>query len=189
MMMKLPLSKQTIQMCFPNASSKTVEKYTDALNQCLVKFQINTGARVAAFFAQLEVESGSLHYVEEIASGSAYEYRKDLGNLEPEAIEAAHKQRTTTGKFYKGHGLIQITGYFNHRDCGEALGIDLVNNPNLLSELPYSVLCAGWYWNTRNCNAPADIKDINKVTKAINGGYNGLSDRELAYYRNLAILE
>lgn len=184
----LPLSKQTLQKCFPNTKSTTIDKYLDGINQTLTKYSINTPLRIAAFLAQVAVESGSLFYVEEIASGSAYENRKDLGNLEPEALEAAHKHGATTGKFYKGHGFIQITGYFNHKSCGEALGIDLVNNPKLLCQSPYSALSAGWYWNSRKLNALADAKEFRKITKIINGGYNGLSERELFYYRNLALL-
>lgn len=178
------LTEDDVKHLFPFASKANVSKFTQPLNDTINKYQINTPYRISAFCAQLEVESGSLHYVEEIADGSAYEYRKDLGNLEQEALDAAHKVGKTTGRFYKGHGLIQITGFYNHKECGEALGLDLINHPTLLTQPEYAALSAGWFWNTHNCNALADINMFGKITKVINGGFNGGKERAMAFCRN-----
>lgn len=83
------------------------------LNEAMDEFGIDTPARKAAFVAQLAHESWSFRYVSEIASGLAYNGRKDLGNTRPEAIRIAAEHGSTPGPWWKGHGLIQITGYDN----------------------------------------------------------------------------
>lgn len=177
----MKLTEDQLKGMIPLASSKLREKYLSPLNSAMEKFEINTSLRVAAFIAQITHESGSLQYVEEIADGSAYEFRKDLGNLEPEALAAAHAKKTTTGRFYKGHGLIQITGYFNHRECGKTLGLDLVNNPQLLTEPANACLSAAWFWKTRGCNELADNQEFGRITRVINGGTNGATERVKLY--------
>lgn len=141
-------------------------KFIDGINAAMAEFNINTKPRQAAFLAQIGHESGQLRYTREIASGDAYEGRKDLGNTWP-----------GDGRRYKGRGLLQITGRTNVLACGKALGLDLENNPELL-ELPENACrSAGWFWSTRGCNELADTGDQIKVTKKINGGTNGLADR------------
>jgi putative chitinase len=151
--------------------------FLEPLNAAMARFEIDTLPRAAAFLAQVAHESGQLRYVSEIASGKAYEKRIDLGNTDPAAIRAATRAGTTPGPFYKGHGLIQITGYFNHRDCGRALGLNLVDSPILLCEPEPAALSAGWYWSTHDLNWLADRKDFVGITQKINGGTNGLKDR------------
>jgi len=182
------ITKQQLTLLMPHASEKNVEKFLIPLCTAMQKYRINTPPRIAAFLAQLEVESGSLYYVEEIACGSAYEKRKDLGNLCEEALSAAHSKKSTTGKFYKGHGLIQITGFYNHKECGKALELDLVNEPTLLCEPEYAAASAAWFWDTHGCNELADVGLFGKITKVINGGYNGAEERLKAYGRNKKIL-
>lgn len=169
---------------FPHASDKNLEKYHEPFNKTIQKYNINTPVRIASFCAQLEVESGSLYYVEEIADGSAYEYRKDLGNLAEEALTAAHNKGTTTGKFYKGRGLLQITGFYNYKEVGKALELDLINHPELLKDPLNACLSAGWYWSTHDCNSLADVGLFGKITKVINGGFNGAKERTAAFGRN-----
>jgi putative chitinase len=76
------------------------------------------------------------------------------------------------------HGLIQITGYYNHKKCGEALGIDAVNNPAILSTYKYAALSACWFFATHGCNELADAGDFKGQTRRINGCYNGFEDRK-----------
>lgn len=125
-----------------------------------------TPQRTAHFLAQIAHESGGFKYVEEIASGAAYEGRKDLGNTE-----------TGDGVRYKGRGVLQLTGRANYRRYGELLGLDLERQPGLaaLPEVAYRV--AALYWLDRNINTDADRDDLRAVTRAINGGTNGLSGR------------
>ena len=165
------------------------EKFTQFINDTCDKYEINTPVRQLCFLAQVGHESGGLFYTEELASGAAYEGRKNLGNTQP-----------GDGVRFKGRGLIQITGRANYKSIGDALGVDFVKNPTLLGgknvkvctpdQLKYAALSAGWFWNSRNLNSLAEIIDIKKsidtgtnldnfkaITKKINGGYNGLADR------------
>jgi putative chitinase len=153
-------------------------KWIEPLNKAMEKYEINTSLRIAHFLAQVGHESGRLIYVREIASGKAYDNRTDLGNTKPEAISIANQNRTTPGQFYKGHGLIQITGFNNHSLCGKALEIDLINQPYLLEQPDYAALSAAWFWSTHNLNSLADQDLFVKITKVINGGTNGLTDRQ-----------
>jgi putative chitinase len=157
-----------------------LQRFVQPLNDAMEEFEINTPARQAAFLAQLAHESGSFRYMEEIASGAAYEGRRDLGNHEQEAIDAAAAHGTTPGKFYKGHGPIQVTGYYNHRDCGMALDLDLINEPTLLTDPVHGCRAAAWFWRSRGLNEMADLGRQETITRRINGGLNGYSER-MAY--------
>jgi len=182
------VTKEQLQLMIPIAPASRIGIYYIPLVEAMKWADISTPLRIAAFIAQVTHESGSLKYVEEISSGSAYETRRDLGNLEQRALDAAHSNHSTTGRFYKGHGLIQVTGYYNHRDCGVTLGINLVSNPRLLCEPQYASLSAAWFWMTHKLNKLADTGDIKEITRVINGGYNGLEDREANYTRCKQVL-
>lgn len=148
---------------------QVIERYQNALNAEMNRNGINTAIRMAHFLAQVGHESGAFRYSEEIASGSAYEGRKDLGNTQP-----------GDGKRFKGRGLIQLTGRRNYQDFGKFVGLNLLTNEGARSvglQPKLSVLAAVWYWNTRKLNALADADDVIKITKKINGGLNGLEDR------------
>lgn len=156
-----------LKAIMPQARAADLETYCDPINRVLADFDMANPVRSAAFIAQVAHESGSLRYKEEIASGSAYEGRKDLGNTRP-----------GDGKRFKGRGLIQLTGRANYRACGLALNLDLENNPELVVQDPYTnAAVAGWYWQSRNINAAADREDFQRVTRLINGGLNGYGDR------------
>lgn len=145
--------------------------FISALNSAMAEFNIDTPARQAAFIAQVGHESSQLLYVRELASGDAYEGRRDLGNTHP-----------GDGRRYKGRGLIQITGRANYIACGAALGLDLVAKPELLEQPVTACRSAGWFWKTHGLNELADAGDQVKVTRRVNGGTNGLDDR-LALFR------
>ena len=133
---------------------------------------VNTPLRFAAFLSNILHESGCFRYVREIASGEAYEGRKDLGNV--------HKG---DGKLFKGRGLIQITGRANYMEISKDwYGNDsIVRNPEILASPENAVRSAYWFWNKRNLNAIADKPDFKTVCKRINGGLNGYAER-LKYY-------
>lgn len=156
------------------------DAFLGPLNAAMDEFGIDTPARQAAFIAQIAHESGSLRYVREIASGEAYEGRRDLGNTEP-----------GDGVRYKGRGLIQITGRANYRACSLALFGDerLLASPQLLEESGNACRSAAWFWKTHGLNKWADAGDFDGVSDVINrgrktakeGDANGYEDR-LAYY-------
>lgn len=145
---------------------KRAATFVDHINSTFIEFKIDTPARQASFLSQVGHESGQLLYVRELASGAAYEGRKDLGNTQP-----------GDGTRYRGRGLIQITGRENYTACMMALDIDCVAHPELL-ELPENACrSAGWFWATHGLNELADAGDQTNVTRRINGGTNGLADR------------
>lgn len=87
---------------------------------------------------------------------------------------------------YRGRGLKQLTGKDNYKRCGEALGVDLVANPDLLLEPIYAARSAGWFWKVNNLSSFADNADIKGMTKKINGGYIGLEQRQALYNKIMA---
>lgn len=127
---------------------------------------LDTELRFAHFMAQLMHESGSFRYMEELASGAAYEGREDLGNSQP-----------GDGVRYKGRGPIQLTGRANYRHFGNALGFDLERHPQLAAIPSIGLLAACEFWSQKGLNAFADKDDLLTITKRINGGTNGLADR------------
>lgn len=82
---------------------------------------------------------------------------------------------------YRGRGLKQLTGKDNYERCGKALQVDLVNNPEKLLEPDFAARSAGWFWDSNNCTAFIDRDDFEGLTKRINGGLNGLADRQQRY--------
>jgi putative chitinase len=158
-----------------------LELYTPHIDEAMTEFEITTPMRAAAFIAQLFHESGGLIYMEEIASGAAYDNRKDLGNTRPEAISAAKARGTSPGRLFKGRGPIQLTGYYNYLKYGQLLGIDLVAHPELAATAEVGFRIAGLYWKTNALNVLADKGMFKTITRRINGGLNGYEDR-LKYY-------
>jgi putative chitinase len=135
---------------------------TDTLD----KYAINTKLRIAHFLAQACHESDGFCTTVEYASGNEYEGRRDLGNVNP-----------GDGPRYKGRGLFQLTGRANYKEYGDALGIDLVDNPEKAAEPATSLLIACEYWNKHNLSTFADNDDIFHITQRINGGQNGAPQR------------
>jgi putative chitinase len=153
-----------------NATRQHIDLYAGPLASKMVAAAITTPLRQAHFLAQLGHESGELRYTEELASGDAYEGRRDLGNTAP-----------GDGRRFKGRGLIQLTGRANYQAYSDAIGRNLVDgdNPHLLATDPdLAVDVACWFWQTHGLSGLADRDDVIGITKKINGGLNGLPDRE-----------
>lgn len=160
------LTTKDLRAIAPTASSNRINQLIDELNRTMLEFDISTPLRQAHFLAQILHESDRLNALEEYASGAAYEWRSDLGNV-----------NSGDGIRFKGRGLIQVTGRNNYRECSKALGVDLISNPKRLADPDLACRSAGWYWSTRKLNPDADRDDVRTITKVINGGFNGLDDR------------
>lgn len=89
---------------------------------------------------------------------------------------------------YRGRGLKQLTGKDNYARCGQALGLDLVGNPDLLLDPLPAARSAGWFWKANSLSTFADAGDIKGMTKKINGGFIGLEDRQRRYEKVLAAI-
>lgn len=163
------VTPEQLQKAIPYSGARAFA-FAGPLTAAMAEFGINTPQRQAAFIAQVAHESGSLRYTLEIASGAAYEGRLDLGNTQP-----------GDGMRFKGRGLLQITGRTNYGKCATALGLDLLRSPELLESPAGACRSAGWYWQVRNLNGFADRDAFGSLTKAINGGFNGLDERCAAW--------
>lgn len=164
--------EQLIKACDCSPHLGTI--YLDAMNETLDRFDISDAVRQAAFLAQVAHESGRLVYTKELWGPTKAQRRyeppsdkaKDLGNVYP-----------GDGYKFRGRGLIQITGRSNYFACGRALGLDLIEEPGLLSQPRWAAISAGWFWQSHGCNELADGGDFVRLTRRINGGTNGLDDR------------
>lgn len=171
----MTISLLQLQRIIPNAGPRA-GVFHGPLVAAMDEFEINTPVRQAPFLAQIAHESGSLRYVRELADGGAYEGRVDLGNVEP-----------GDGPYFKGRGLIQITGRSNYAKCAEALGLPLLEQPELLEQPVNACRSAAWFWRSRDLNRLADEGDFLMISKRINGTNrktglpNGWEDR-LAFY-------
>lgn len=167
-------------------STATAQTYVVDVNRALAQAGCTTVNRAAMWCAQVGHESAGLRYMEEIASGAAYEGRRDLGNTQP-----------GDGRRFKGRGPIQLTGRNNYarfgqwcRDNGLVSDANyFVNNPAVVATSRWGFLAASWYWVVArsNLNALADAGDITAATRAVNGGINGLADRIVRWNRCRAL--
>lgn len=169
------LTPERLMRMSPGLSAEKAAEVAPGLNAAMQEAGITTPERQAAFVAQVAHESGNFRYSEEIASGRAYEGRRDLGNTQP-----------GDGERFKGRGYIQLTGRANYAAAGRALGLDLVNHPELASRPENAGRVAAWFWNSRGLNAKADAGDFAGITRSINGGQNGAADRNRRFQVALA---
>lgn len=164
------LTSLVLNRIYKMRSKAALEPYMEALNAAMKEFEINTPLRQAAFLAQVGHESCQFKYFEEIADGSAYEGRKDLGNTQP-----------GDGKLFKGRGPIQLTGRNNYAKASKDLGVDLIASPKRAADLDVGFRIAGWFWKKNGLNELADSKSFDAITKKINGGLNGKKERDVLY--------
>lgn len=172
------MTRQELKKIAPYARGSNIDIYTPLLNKYMPEYKICGKLRESAFIATIIWESGSFKYTREIASGAAYEGRKDLGNTE-----------AGDGKRYKGRGLIQITGRYNYSVASLAMGIDLLKNPELLAEPDNATWVSCWWWQSKGLNELADKGDFRRITRIVNGGYNGWADRLNFYNKAKEVLK
>lgn len=172
---------------FPHCPQNKVALYLPLLIAAMREFAITSRRRAASFLAQLGHESCDFKYFEELASGKAYEGRRDLGNTQP-----------GDGVRFKGRGPIQITGRMNYSRVALALSIPCVQRPEMLARPDFGYRAAAWFWQTNHLNSVADmlsgsgstsdIKQFDQITHRVNGGYNGRDDRRRRYLVALSVL-
>lgn len=145
-------------------------QYARPLEAECIRAGITSPLEKAHFLAQVAHESDRFRTATEYASGRRYEGRRDLGNNEP-----------GDGPRFKGRGLIQCTGRANYAAFSRWRYRDdrIVRNPELLALPGDAVAVAIWYWCVRapECRTRALADKLEGVTRAINGGLNGLDDR------------
>ena len=204
----IKLTLEHLQACLPEAKVANLEKFLEGFNETFEHFDINTPESMAMFLAQTGHESGNFSATEEnlnySAKGLTGTFRKYFPS-EADATPYARKpekianrvyggrmgngpEASGEGYKYRGRGVIQLTGKDNYRNCGKALGIDLLAEPDQVAKNPVAVLSAGWFWDTRKLNTWAEKGDVLTVTKKINGGTIGLEDRKKHYEHIVEVL-
>jgi len=188
-------------------SPALAQKWFPVVNAAMQKYGINTPLRQAHFLAQVGHESSGFVHTEEslnyrygallamfghrIGEDDALKYgRVDSG---PNAHPADQKmigsiiyadrngngdRNTGDGYRYRGRGLIQVTGKANYAALVKQLGVDIVKNPELLTQPQYAAESAAAWWGNHGLNSVADSDDVTRITRIINGGTNGLEDRK-----------
>jgi putative chitinase len=168
----MPITADNVRALSQHATARIVSGIVD--NQdAIAAGGIDTPLRLCHFLAQLAHESAHFQVTREFASGQGYEGRHDLGNTQ-----------AGDGVRYRGRGLIQTTGRANYRQATIAIrrlnsaAPDFEANPVELEAFPWALLAGITYWQSRNINSAADRDDVVRVTELINGGHNGLAERE-----------
>jgi putative chitinase len=202
----------TLHRMVPNCSQPSL--WADALGTRLTTAEIESNHEVALFLAHAGHESASFRQLEESLNYSTEALHKLFGahritRLEIETLGRKKNQQANQvglgnvlyggewgkanlgnvypgdGYNFRGRGIFQLTGRYNYAQCADQTGLDLVNDPDLLSSDPVAaVISAIWYWQTFITG-----NDVRSTTKQVNGGYHGLPDRIQRYKRALAVLE
>ncbi len=168
-----PWSAEKLAAIMPHATAERIGLFADPLVAQMTAAGIVSPLHQAHFLAQIAHESGELRYTEEIASGDAYEGRADLGNTQP-----------GDGRRFKGRGLIQLTGRANYEAFAADSGIDVLADPGRVAAEPaLAVQVACWFWRKHRLNDLAVGDDVAPITKVVNGGYNGLAERQAFFDR------
>ncbi len=191
---------------FPN--NRYPQDWTDALNKILPDYDINTKKRIAAFLAQTGHESGDYSVLKEnlkysvkrmmevwpkrfptIASAKPYEYNEEkLANKVYANRLGNGPESSGDGYRYRGRGIIQLTGKSNYQKFADYIETDLDAVPKYLESFEGAVHSACWFWESLNLNKYSDIGDIRNQTIKINGGTNGLFERQAKYNKILTLL-
>jgi len=182
------------------------DKWEIPLNQVFVKYDIGTPKRQAAFIGQCAVESANFTRLQENLNYSAQRLTQvwpsrfpNVSMAEPYAnnpeklanfVYAGRMGNLQDGDGWKfhGRGLIQLTGRENYANCGSGIGVDLIDNPDLLLTPKYAALSAGWFWNKKGLNTLADSQEYGAMTRRINSGLTGLDERIAKITKALQVL-
>lgn len=181
-------------------------KWEIPLNQVFVKYDIGTPKRQAAFIGQCSVESANFTHLQENLNYSAQRLMQvwpsrfpNISMAQPYAnnpeklanfVYAGRMGNLQDGDGWKfhGRGLIQLTGRENYANCGSSIGVDIIDNPDLLLTPKYAALSAGWFWNKHGLNLLADAQEYGTMTRRINGGTTGLDERIAKITKALQVL-
>lgn len=192
------LTAEQFKQCFPN--NHEPQEWTDALNAVLPNYGITSPLRLAAFLAQCGHESEGFTAVKENLNYSAQaltatwpkrfppEVAKSYARQCDHIANRAYADRLGNGPEssgdgwkYRGRGVIQITGKDNYRAFAKCVGKSLEDVTGYLETKQGAVESACWYWSTRVLSPLADKEDMDRITRVINGGTNGMADRMARY--------
>lgn len=165
----LAVTRERLLRLAPSANATIIAGIAERFDELAGDHGITTPRRICHFLAQAAHETDGFRTLEEYGGPNyfaRYEGRRDLGNTQ-----------AGDGIRYHGRGIFQLTGRANYRRFGQVIGIDLEAEPERAMEPETSLRVAFAYWGERAINAAADADDSERVTRLINGGRNGLSER------------
>jgi putative chitinase len=188
-------------------SSARAAVYEAPLNNVCTEYEIDTPLRMAGFLSQIAHESGGFSATVENLYYQASALNRSWPELfpgqvaqqyamQPERIaNRAYGNRMGNGDEasgdgwkYRGRGLIQLTGKENYLNFAMSTDVDVLVHPELVELPELAALSAGWFWHTNDLNTLADRGYVEAMTRRINGGLNGLADRQAKYTAALAVL-
>jgi putative chitinase len=195
------ITLEQLRAICPRTGVPVLARFVDPLNTAFERWDVSTPQRRADFLAQYAHETDGfqklderLHYTDaERVRAMFGRHFKEIsdddvrGFMESPEMFASRiyaermgngPEATGDGYRYRGRGLCHLTGKGNYALCGEAIALDLVDNPDLLLAPGPACLAGGWYWKHCGANALADRGDFRALTRAINGGEFGLASRE-----------
>ena len=192
------MSNLTLDQLKQMVKNPHIDHWHEVLDQLLPDYDINTPLRVAHFIAQCAHESGNFVFIKENLNYRADSLMKtfkryfptlDLAQQyekKPEKIAnrvyanrmGNSDEASGDGWRYCGRGLIQLTGKDNYTFFAGSLGITVEEASEYLATFEGAAQSACWYWEQNNLNRFADANDVRGLTRAINGGYIGLEDRQ-----------
>ena len=187
----MQITEQQLLQILPKASP-VAGLFVPALNRAMLRWKIDSRLRTAAFIAQIGHESGQLRNMVEnlnysaealvrvwpsrFASGTAATYARQPEKIANRAYGGRMgngPEASGDGWRYRGRGLIQLTGRDNYRAAAEALGLPLLDEPQLLEQAEHAAQSAAWWWKARGLNELADAGKISDIGSIINTGQPG----------------
>lgn len=189
------ITKEQLKLIGANETNSSL--YIDSLKETLIRYEINTKARICQFIAQLYVESDCLSSVKEnlnyscesllVIFPSKFKILSQTIGLGRSKDKAANQDALDKFLYngYRGRGLIQITGIDNYKSVSKSLEVDFVNNPSRLEQPKYACLSAGFYWNSIKANSIADIDNeqaVRTITRLVNGPKLVGLDRRIEFW-------
>lgn len=184
------MTPNQLAQAIPNAPASNVAHYVDALTVACDEFEINTPLRVACFLANIAVESQNLtrvtenlnyrdtgllrvfgkHFTPDLAAEYAHNPERIANRVYADRMGNGD-EASGDGWRYRGRGLIQLTGRDNYVECGEALGVDLVAEPEYLETPEGAARSAAWFFAESGALEYADAGDFDGVCDMINRGH------------------
>lgn len=172
------------RLAYPEMPQALVDVWTMKLGAACQTAQIGSPQRLSHFLAQVTHESGGFRWMQEIWGPTPaqlrYEGRLDLGNTQP-----------GDGRRYMGRGPLQLTGRINYRTTGHRINMPLEDQPELASQIGVGSLTACDFWTAHDLNRLADqggATMVRTITRIVNGGLNGLQDRQRRFLQACQIL-
>lgn len=191
----------TTPMLCTITTPELADKWVGALNETCERFAIDSPFRIAGFISNTAHESGGFKFVKENLNYSAASLMRvwptrfptvEIAQryaMQPEKIaNRAYADRmgngdeaSQDGSKFLGRGLIQLTGKNNYVAYSMACDNEALQHPEIVEQPKYAAESAGWFWDVNRLNSLADAQDVGGMCRRINGGYNGLDDRQMKY--------